>query len=124
MTTAPEGYPFPNDRVIYCSAYDDFDPAANSYISLARLPEDHTVEINGKEHTNSHRLVIHSPVRGPTSFLVNPAADAQGLLSAVLTLMAEDESKRGGLGTASFNPEFFERKLGVRIPLETKDGAE
>lgn len=114
----PEGYPFPDDDLVYCSAFSDFDPDANSYIAVARLPEDHTVDINGKEHTNSHRLVIHSPTRGPEAFMVNPEADVHALLSAVLNLMADDD--RGGKGVASAHVPFYERKAGVDIDF-TRD---
>lgn len=105
---APDGYPFPGDEVIFCSAYSDFDPDANSYIAVARLPESHTVEINGKQHTNTHRLVIHSPTRGPEAFMVNPQADQWALLSAVLNIMAED-------GVASASLSFVEKKAGVTV---------
>lgn len=113
----PAGYPFPDDELVYCSAYSDFDPDANSYIAVARLPESHTVEINGKEHTNTHRLVIHSPTRGPEAFMVNPQADQLALLSAVLNIMAEDS----GDGVASAHVPFVEQKAGVEIDFSRGD---
>lgn len=108
--TKPTGYPFPEDELVYCSAFSDFDPDANSYIAVSRLPEEHTVEINGKEHSNTHRLVIHSPIRGPVAFMINPQADGHALLSAVLNIMAEDND-----GVASAHVPFYERKAGVEI---------
>lgn len=113
----PEGYPFPSDELVYCSAYSDFDPDANSYIAVARMPESHTVQAGPKAHENSHRLVIHTPVRGPTAFMVNPSADWLALLSAVVVLMAEDPDRHGGPGVASASASFLERKTGVEVDI-------
>lgn len=124
MTDKPPGYPFPDDELVYCSAYDGFDPDANSYVALARLPKDHTVEVNGKEHNNSHRLVVHSPVRGPECFLVNPGADWLALLCAVLNLMAEDPDRHGGEGKASFVPSFVGPRAGVDLGSKVELTAE
>lgn len=117
MTDKPPGYPFPDDELVYCSALSGFDPDANSYVALARLPEDHRVDVNGKRHENSHRLVVHSPLRGPESFLVNPAADWLALLSAVLVLMAEDPERHGGEGSAVFSKRFVESRSGVEVDV-------
>lgn len=108
----PEGYPFPDDELIYCSAYDSFDPDANSYIAVARLPEEHELTVGGKVHDNTHRLVIHTPIRGPTAFLVNPQADGFGILAAALNILAEDPGN-GGLGVAGGYIPFVEKKAGV-----------
>lgn len=109
----PKGYPFPDDEIIWSSALSDFDPQKNSCITVARLPKEHTIKINGKKHVNTHRLAIHSPVRGTETFMINIQADIHALVSAVLVLMAESEN--GGKGIASAHVPFYERKTGVEI---------
>lgn len=116
----PPGYPFPDDDLIYCSALSDFDPDANSYVALARLPEDHRTEINGKLHENTHRLVIHSPTRGPECFLTT-FYDAQALICARLVLKSERDSGFAERGVATLNDEFFSRKTGVDVRFNPEE---
>lgn len=116
MNNIPETYPFPEDEILYCSAYDHFEPQKNSYIAVAKLPEEHTVEIDGKVHDNTHRLVIHSPVRGTETFMINPKMDSEGLLTAVLTIAGENENM-GNIGEITINKRFFESKTGLDIEI-------
>lgn len=119
----PEGYPFPDDEIIYCSAYDGFDPDANSYIAVARLPEEHVLTVGGKKHDNTHRLTIHTPIRGPTAFLVNPQADGFDFLAVAMNILAEDPAN-GGWGVAGGYIPFVTRKAGVEWGFNWGDNDE
>lgn len=116
----PPGYPFPDDYLLWVAPSGEINPNRDSYTALARLPGTHTVEINGREHHNTHRLVIHSPVRGPTAFLVHET-DAESLISAGLILMGEYPSKHGGEGTASLWEPYYDRRLPITVDFRTQE---
>lgn len=116
----PTNYPFPDDNILWTSARSDFDPHSDSYVALAELPDTHKVEINGRSHRNTHRLVIHSPTRGPVSFLTTEA-DAFSLISAGLLLLAPSETAHGGKGVAKINANLFNRKLPVEVDFTPLD---
>lgn len=117
-TEHPPNYPFPNDVVLWTAPSGNINPDSDSYTALARLPEGHTVEVNGREHRNTHRLVIHTPVRGPTAFLVQET-DAESLISAGLILLGEYGSKHGGEGTAAVWEPYYNERLPVTVDFQS-----
>lgn len=120
MSRKPENYPFPDDDLVWCSARSDFDPRSDSYVAVAKLPDTHTVTVNGREHTNTHRLVIYSPVRGPVSIMTQET-DAFSLISAGLCLLGPSDKAHGGEGSAKINANLFDRKLPVDVDFTPKD---
>lgn len=109
-------YPFPDDEVLWASAYGSFEPGRDSYVAVARMPGERTAVVSGKEHTNTHRLVVYTPVRGPVAFQVNPEADAQALMFAAFVLEAESDHHGDG-GEVSMWAPFVEKKTGVRVDI-------
>lgn len=115
-------YPFPDDEIVWTSAHESFDPDRDSYVAVGRMGAPKTtVTAGGKEHTNTHRLVVYSPTRGPVAFQVNPDADAQAMMFAAFVLEAESDL-RSGRGEVSLWAPFVEKKTGVRVGVGGEDG--
>lgn len=118
-----EAYPFPEDELLYWTGSGFTDPGKHSYVAVARLPDWHRLEVNGAVHNNSHRLVIHTPIRGPVSFLTRPR-DMEGFVLNALRLTAESGITFGPEDEIHLYESWLESNLGGTIVWHPKDGGE
>lgn len=107
-------YPFPDDELIYHTGRGFTDRTAHSYTAASRLPDWHRLEVNGAPHHNSHRLTIHTPIRGPVSFLTRPR-DMEGLLLNVLRIAADGDGVMGPAGELHLHQRWLEQQLGIPV---------
>lgn len=118
--TVEDAYPFPDDELLYHSGTGFTDRTKHSYSAVGKLPGWHRLEVNGAPHNNSHRLVIHTPIRGPVSFLTRPR-DMEGLLLNVLRLAAEGDGVLGPKGEIHLHQKWLEQNLGGSVEWHPDD---
>lgn len=118
--TVADAYPFPDDELLYYTGTGFTDRRKHSYTAIGVLPENHRLEVNGAPHNNSHRLVIHTPIRGPVSFLTRPL-DMEGLLLCALRLAVEGEGVLGPKGELHLHQRWLEDNLGGPIEWHPRD---
>lgn len=113
-------YPFPDDTILYpLHPPRNFDPTSDSYFALGELDEPDVRTFGDHEHVNPWRLVIRSPLRGSTGYLVNDG-DMTRLLAIAIRALARDDSGMFGPKedeTFVFNPDYWERLTGVDIEV-------
>lgn len=91
----PPGFPYPGERIVYSSARNapNFTPGEDSWFCISKLDNKRVDLFGDRKHHNPYRLIIHSPLRGSVSFYIQ-SADAQILIQALLSLMADDNTYR------------------------------
>ncbi|SFS62891.1 hypothetical protein [Halostagnicola kamekurae] len=110
---------FPDDECVYVSGTGFTDPTKHSYTALGKLPETDSRSYNGCEHVNTHRLVIHTPAKGPVDFLTRHE-DMEGFVIVALRLAIEGDNRFGPAGELVFNQEWLEDNLGGPIQWEAR----
>lgn len=117
----PPVYPFPEDEILWWSGGDGFTVGEDSYFAVARLDEEDTRVFNGRDHTNRHRLVIHTPVRGSVAMFIN-GGDLQAMLAlATAGLSDNDSGLHGSRGEFMLYDEWLEGYAGVDVEFIMDD---